>query len=856
MSVSIGSRIGPYEILKSIGAGGMGEVFRARDARLDRDVALKVLPSSFAGDTDRLQRFEQEARAAAALNHPNILVVHDVGSDGGVPYVVSELLDGQTLRQVLDGGSLPPRKAGDYATQIASGLAAAHDRGIVHRDVKPENVFITKDGRAKILDFGLAKLVAPSVPGASQATALQTDPGTVLGTAGYMSPEQLRGEDVDARSDIFSLGAILYEMYAGRRAFSGRSAVETMSAILREDPPELGPARGVSPAVERVIRRCLEKNPMERFQSARDVTFALDALSTVSSASHDAIPAAVPRPRSGLGVAIAVSAAAAVIAAGATMAVMKRMAPPASSQPTVHQLTFRSGTVRGARFAPDGKSVVYGAAWEGRPIELYAVREQSPESSTINLPAADLLSISSTGEMAVALRAAAVGPFTVAGTLARAPMAGGGARELTENVVAAEWSPDGKQLAVVRAFNAPQRMQLEYPVGTVLFEAPLWISDVRLSPDGSQAAFITHPNGDEGDVEIIDLASKARRTLSRGWISIQGLAWAAGGGEIWFTATKSGGMRALWAVTPTGQERLVFRAPQRMTLHDITSTGRVLMVGQTMRSETQFGSIKEKVERKLSWFDWATNVSVSADGKLIAFTESGEGAGEKYGVYVRGTDGSPAIRVGDGSARTISPDGKWVAAQFTDGRTAIQILPIGAGEARAIEVAPLERVNAVRWFPDSRRLVIVGSEKDHKPRTYELAVTGGTPKPMTPEGVTGNMVSPDGKWLPVRGADNVVALFPLDGGPPKPLPAVGPNTTVAGWLGDSRSFLIRSADSRVQISRVDVQTGASTPVETLGASDPAGVVSMGAVAFAADGDHYVFNYFRVLSELFLIDGLK
>jgi eukaryotic-like serine/threonine-protein kinase len=247
---------------------------------------------------------------------------------------------------------------------------------------------------------------------------------------------------------------------------------------------------------------------------------------------------------------------------------------------------------------------------------------------------------------------------------------------------------------------------------------------------------------------------------------------------------------------------------------------------------------------------------VSADGKLIAFTESGEGAGEKYGVYVRGTDGSPAIRVGDGSARTISPDGKWVAAQFTDGRTAIQILPIGAGEARAIEVAPLERVNAVRWFPDSRRLVIVGSEKDHKPRTYELAVTGGTPKPMTPEGVTGNMVSPDGKWLPVRGADNVVALFPLDGGPPKPLPAVGPNTTVAGWLGDSRSFLIRSADSRVQISRVDVQTGASTPVATLGASDPAGVVSMGAVAFAADGDHYVFNYFRVLSELFLIDGLK
>jgi WD40 repeat protein len=833
----------------------MGEVFRARDTRLDRDVALKVLPSAVSAESDRLQRFEQEARAAAALNHPNILVVHDVGTESGVPYVVTELLDGQTLRQLLEGGALPSRKAAEYAAQIGSGLAAAHDRGIVHRDLKPENVLVTKDGRAKILDFGLAKLVAPS-SGASQATALQTDPGTVLGTAGYMAPEQLRGEDVDSRSDIFSLGAMLYEMYAGRRAFTGRSAVETMSAILKEDPPELGPVKGVSPAVERIIRRCLEKNPLERFQSARDVTFAFEALSTATSAMHEIVPAPGIGRRVGLPAAIALIVMVSALVAAGTYAAVRRLTP-APAQPAIKQLTFRSGTVRGARFAPDGKSVIYGAAWEGRPIELFAVREQSPESSAVSLSPADLLSISSTGELAVALKAAGNGPFIVSGTLARAPMAGGGARELLENIVAADWNPAGTELAVVRSFNNPPTMRLEYPIGTVLYSAPFWISDVRIGPDASHIAFVTHAQGgDEGDVEIVDVASRERRTLSKGWISIQGLAWAPGGREIWFTATRAGGMRALWSVSTTGAERLVFRAPQRMTLQDVTSAGRVLMVGQTMRSETQFGSVRDKFERKLAWFDWATGVSLSADARLMAFTESGEGAGEKYGVYVRPTDGSPAIRVGDGSSRGISPDGKWVVADLPSGRSRLQVLPTGAGDARTLDVAPLERITGVRWFADNRRLVVTGNEKGRLVRAYEVAVTGGPPKPITPEGVVGNAVSPDGRWLAVVGADGSRALFPLDGGPPKMMPSVDRTENFAGWLADSRAFLVRSAGSPVQVARVDVQSGARTIVATLNVSDPSGVVSLGAVAFAPDGDHYVFNYFRVLSELYIIDGLK
>ncbi len=298
MDIPAGSRLGPYEIVSPLGAGGMGEVYRARDTRLARDVALKVLPASFADDKARLSRFRQEACAAGALNHPNILAIYDVGADDSAPYVVSELLEGETLRQRLGGAALPQRKAIDYSQQIAQGLAAAHEKGIVHRDLKPENLFITKDGRVKILDFGLAKLVQTEngqIQTDIPTRRVDTDPGTVMGTVGYMSPEQVRGQVVDHRSDIFAFGAILYEMLTGKRAFHGGSAAETMSAILKEDPPELSATnRTVAPALERVLHHCLEKNPEERFQSARDLAFDLQALSGTSSQSFVNFAAAQP----------------------------------------------------------------------------------------------------------------------------------------------------------------------------------------------------------------------------------------------------------------------------------------------------------------------------------------------------------------------------------------------------------------------------------------------------------------------------------------------------------------------------------------------------------------------------------
>ncbi|HYV41588.1 MAG TPA: serine/threonine-protein kinase, partial [Thermoanaerobaculia bacterium] len=273
MSLSSGTRLGPYEILAPLGAGGMGEVYRARDDRLKREVAVKVLPASFSNDPERLRRFEQEAQAAGGLNHPNILAIHDIGTLEGAPYIVSELLEGETLRERLSSGALPVRKAIDYAVQIAHGLAAAHEKGIVHRDLKPENLFVTRDGRVKILDFGLAKLTQPE-SGARELTELPTaaaatEPGVVLGTLGYMSPEQVRGKPADARSDIFAFGAILYEALSGKRAFHGESAADTMSAILTKEPPDLSETnRTIAPGLERLVRHCLEKNPEERFHSA------------------------------------------------------------------------------------------------------------------------------------------------------------------------------------------------------------------------------------------------------------------------------------------------------------------------------------------------------------------------------------------------------------------------------------------------------------------------------------------------------------------------------------------------------------------------------------------------------------
>ena len=524
MTLAAGTKLGPYEILAPIGAGGMGEVYRARDPRLGREVAIKVLPASFSQDADRLKRFEQEARAAGVLNHPNITAVHDFGTADGAPYIVTELLEGETLRSRLGAGAISARKSIDYAIQLAKGLAAAHEKGIVHRDLKPENIFLTKDGRLKILDFGLAKLKTET--GEDGKTDMQTvsggtQPGVVLGTMGYMAPEQVRGRAADKRSDLFAFGTLLYEMVSGQRAFRGDSAADTITAILTKDPPDLSQTnKEIHPGLDRIVRHCLEKNPEERFESARDVAFDLESLSGVSAPTGAVAAASVPPRRRWLAPALisASVALAAGLAAGYAFGKKTGYVPP----PNYQQLTFRRGEIYAARFAPDGQTVVYAAAWDGNPVELFVDADGSPESRVFGLVGADLLAISKTGEMVVSLDRHIDGPFTRSGTLAEVGVSGGVApREILKDVQWADWGPNGKDLAVVR--DVSLRSQLEYPVGRVLYQTAGWISHPRVSPDGALVAFLDHPHrGDDGgQVAVVDRTGK-KTALGGGFASESG----------------------------------------------------------------------------------------------------------------------------------------------------------------------------------------------------------------------------------------------------------------------------------------------------------------------------------------------
>ena len=376
MTLAAGSRLGPYEIVTPIGAGGMGEVYRARDARLGRDVAVKVLPASFSNDPDRLRRFEQEARAAGVLNHPNVTAVYDIGTVDGSPYVVSELLEGETLRSRLAGGALAPRRALEYAVQIANGLAAAHEKGIVHRDLKPENLFVTKDGRVKILDFGLAKLtqidaVGPQTNLPTTPVDVGTEPGVMLGTLGYMSPEQVRGKPADARSDIFSFGAILYEMLSGKRAFHRETAADTMSAILREEPEDLSTSNRQVPAtLDRIVHHCLEKDPEARFHSAHDLAFQLQFPAAAEASGIAAAPSPKRRVSPAL---LAIGGIALLLAAALVALLLRRPASAPARRPVRFSVPIPPGTTyapgpvsRGLSVSPDGTRLAVEVISNGR----------------------------------------------------------------------------------------------------------------------------------------------------------------------------------------------------------------------------------------------------------------------------------------------------------------------------------------------------------------------------------------------------------------------------------------------------------------------------------------------------------
>jgi eukaryotic-like serine/threonine-protein kinase len=865
MALTSGTKLGPYEIIAPLGAGGMGEVYRARDTRLGREVALKVLPESFSRDADRLRRFEQEARAVAALNHPNILAIHDIGEQDGAPFIVSELLEGTSLRAELANGPLPARKASDYAAQIAQGLAAAHEKNIIHRDLKPENIFLTKEGRVKILDFGLAKL-SPAAGGAKAQsdgltmTSSPTEAGVVMGTAGYMAPEQVRGSGIDSRTDIFAFGAVLYEMVSGERAFQRGTAAETMTAILKEDPPELNEmTHPVSPGIERIVRRCLEKQPEQRFQSAKDLAFALEALSgtTSTSGSRTAANAAIadasrktPWP--------ALVASAAVLGLLLGPAIVWYLRPGAASPPTFTRVSFHRGEVIRARFAPDGKTVLYSAKFGGGAPDTYNIREDYPETTSAGLQGALLLAISRQGQMAVLMRPRYYAHYQWGGTLATSPMGGSAPRELLENVIDADWSPDGNELAVLD--RAQNKWRLQYPLGTVLLEGENWLSEARVSPDGKQVALFRHPPNpdDRGDVVLFDRSGHSR-TLSTGWESLEGLAWAPSGKEVWFSAALSGDQYCIHAVSLSGKERTIYCGTAPTRILDIAPSGRALVSTEEARGSmalVEHGSNSE--ERDLSWLSYSWGPRISQDGSEILFTDLSEQSGNNYSVYVRKSDGSPAVRLaGGGYGADISSDGKWALVVLPDDPVArVQVVPVGAGQARVLHWDGLQPRWA-QWFPDGQRILLMASPSGQPEAIYITDVNGSTPKQLSPGNSPWGSIAPDGNSFFIF-QNGAWVVRSVSDGSSKPMPGIQVGEGPIKWASDAKHVFVQATSATgLTIYKVDVESGQRELWRVVTPKDQVGLRPMNIpTAITPDGRWMVFTYRTQLGQLYQSDNLK
>ena len=868
MTLPIGSRLGPYEILAPLGSGGMGEVYRARDARLGREVALKVLPSELSENADRLSRFEQEARAASALNHPNIVTVHDIGRSDSTSYIAMELVEGRTLRELSVPEGLPVRRVLNIAVQVAEGLAKAHAAGIVHRDLKPENVMISKDGFVKILDFGLAKLVEPESGELSVMPTLakpETHPGVVMGTVGYMSPEQASGEPVDFRSDQFSFGSIVYEIVTGRKPFQRKTAAETMSAIIREDPEPVGKLRAeVPPPLRWIVERCLAKDPEERYVSTRDLARDLASVRDHVSEITGAVPPEIdlgPRPLRRARRATVATAALLLILVGTLagwLAAVRRL--PKSSAPTFHRLTFRSGDLYNGRFAPDG-TIVYGAGWAGERPGLYAVRPESPESRSFQIQDADILSISKLGEMAVLLNLR-----SITGTLARVPFAGGVPRPAIENVpyASADWSPDGKELAIVHLVNG--RYRLEFPVGKVLREREGELYAPRFSPSGDSIAFF---QPDTGSVMTIGRSGDRLRTVSTGWFNIPGGApcWAPDGEEIWFTAVAEPGKpSALYAADLAGKVRLVAQMPGLLELDDISRDGRVLLAHHTLIDSVWGLASGETVERNLTWLDGGVPVDFSADGRTILFSEWREGGGKNFAIYLRKMDGSPAIRLGEGQGLARTPDEKWVLTRNPNAPDRFVLLPTGTGEPKILVLPGIETTAQAAWLPDGKRFVFSGREKGKGIRVYLLATENGVPRPISPEGVdlpfvttvappatAAGTVSPDGRWFLGR-REAVFFRYSIEGGDPRPIAGLEPGEQPIRWSSNGRSIYVGRPRGGTKVWLLDLDTGKRTFWKEIKPADPATYVRR--LVIAADGRSYAYAARRSDALLYVVEGLR
>jgi serine/threonine protein kinase/Tol biopolymer transport system component len=846
-----GSRLGPYEIVEPIGAGGMGEVYRAHDPRFGRDVAIKLLPAAFANDEGRVARFEREARAAGSLNHPNVLTVHDFGREGGAPYLVSELLRGETLREHMEKSAIAPAMAMAYAAQIARGLDAAHALGIVHRDVKPENVFVAQGGLVKILDFGVARM--PDLPGRARdgTPGGATEPGTVLGTVGYMSPEQVRGEPAGPPSDIFSLGVILFEMLAGKRPFAGATWVDETNAILRREAPDPPPdLAGIEDpaALIGILRRCLAKRAGDRFESAGDLARALEAAQA---------PAAPKSAGNRLRRALLGSAAAAILAMVAFLGIAHFRAAPSTA---LQALTFRHGIVSAARFTADGRNIVYSADWDPQGFRLYSTRPGGPETP-LALQNAMLLAVSSRDGLALCIPASQT-QHRVIGRLVRTTLSGGELPGQTEDVSAADWSPDGSELAVVRVENG--RSQIEYPVGRVLYRSSSagYIESLRVSPGGDAIAFLEHPLTDDsaGWVAMIDRDGKNYRAVSRRFNSMRGLAWSPDGGEAWFAAAQQGTNMAVRAVSRSGRERNIQSFTDYVSVEDISRDRRVLLsFHHLVESMVRVAPAGDSTD--LSWQDQSQVQDVSRDGAWILFSESGGATRQDYDAYLRKADASsPAVHLGVGLPLSLSPDGRWAIANPAGSPAPLTLLPTVPGEPRTLAADAIHHVGAA-WLPDGKAFVFAGIRPGENLRYYVQSLEGGAPRAITGADIhyerrSPIVTSPDGRFVAAVRNDGRVLIYPTAPGEARAMPGLTPGFTPLQWCRDGHLVLHRYDEPAPQLWLADTRTGNPTLWKELTPPNPVGLLDLTPIRISPDCQSYTYSPLNVLSQVHIATGLR
>ncbi len=873
----IGTRLGSYEITAKLGEGGMGEVYRATDTRLKRDVAIKVLPPGFTEDKERLARFEREAQLLAQLQHPNIASIFGLEESGGVRALVMELVEGPTLAERLEAGPLPIAESLSVSSQIAQALEEAHEKGIVHRDLKPQNVKASIEGKVKVLDFGLEKAMDPT-GGASSAADLARSPtllnsptltavqgtqlGVILGTAAYMAPEQARGGAIDKRADIWSFGVVVYEMLCGRSLFAGETVTDTLAAVLTREVDWNALPAATPAAIRGLLRRCLERNPKNRLRDIGDARLVIDEVIRGGSAIETERTIAAPRHSTSRQVVAAWVAAGIFAAIGIGLgAFVWRQRSAAPTVPRFEKLTYAPQFISNARFAADGRTVVLSAAREGNTSELFVRHPEDPQPRTLGRPDTQLLAVSSKGELALLTRARYQTHRTYLGTLARMPLAEASPREVLNDVTAADWSPDGAELAVIRQVEGKSR--LEYPLGTVLAETTGYLSDVRVSPQGDLIAYMPHAFAldNRGRVVIADRAGKVVATSPAEYWGEEGIAWSADGKEVLYSALdlSQGQEFAIHALALDGTVRMVLAAPTGLILHDRTPDGRLLVSTHIERGAVVALFPGAAAERDLPWLEQSYLPVLSRDGRSLLFGDSSALSGDLYSVLFRAADGSPPVRLGEGIGTDLSPDGAVVVAVVMDDPPRLMIYPTGAGEPRDISAAGFVAYGqSAHFFREGRSVAFCGNEAGMPSRCYvrDLAASGPA-RAVTPEGTRQGRVSPDGTAVVARGTDGRYRRYLLDGGEGVPVPGLGDDDEIVCWRSDGRSLLVcRRSEIPVRVDRLDLATGQRTLLRELAPADRAGLIGLEEVSFSADEKSYAYGIKRVVGTLYAVEGVR